>query len=99
MSLLKLAFSELARKDLRSILRYTLKTWGERQRDSYRQSIRDAALNLTQFPRLGETMEDVLPGIRSRKVGQHVIYYRLDDDTVTIVRILHEKMDAGGIIG
>jgi toxin ParE1/3/4 len=37
-----------------------------------------------------------LPGvILGRKSGRHVIFYRVQDNTIYIIRILHETMDHG----
>ncbi|MGE4557122.1 MAG: type II toxin-antitoxin system RelE/ParE family toxin [Desulfovibrionaceae bacterium] len=31
----------------------------------------------------------------SHPVGKHLIFYRIEDEKVTIVRILHQSMDVG----
>jgi toxin ParE1/3/4 len=49
---------------------------------------------LTRFPNLGRARNDISRGLRGRPVQAHVIYYRVDDEAVTIIRILHGKMDA-----
>jgi toxin ParE1/3/4 len=45
-------------------------------------------------PEIGPAQDDISPGFRSYVVEQHIIYYRVIADGVTIVRILHGKMDA-----
>jgi len=90
----RLDVTEDAEDDLRSILEYTLATWGERQRDVYAARIDLALDELIQHPYWGRPRDDLSPGLRSRLVEKHVVYYRVDDDVVTITRILHEKMDA-----
>ena len=38
-------------------------------------------------------MENVRKGYRASKVKSHLIFYRVKDDRVEIIRILHERMD------
>jgi plasmid stabilization system protein ParE len=49
---------------------------------------------LTRFPDLGPTRDDLPPGMHLHPVEQHVVYYLVDDKVVTIVRIVHSRMDA-----
>jgi toxin ParE1/3/4 len=82
-----------AEHDLRSILRYSERTWNEHQRNAYGQRIDDALQRLAQFPELGRSREDIGSGWRSYPVGEHTIYYQTDETSVTVFRILHRKMD------
>lgn len=94
MSSLELDFTADAQRDVRSILRYTRSTWGVRQRDIYARQIRTALDQLTQFPELGE-QHDFLPAdVRARRVGQHVISYQLQREVISVVRVLHSRMNA-----
>ena len=90
----RLDFTPDAEDDLRSILEYTRMSWGARQQDVYAEHIAAALQELNQFPDLGRPREEVSPGLRAYPVEQHVVYYRADDQMVTIVRILHRKMNA-----
>ena len=82
-----------ARRDVRSILRFSAETWGPAQRDKYRAAIDQALTTLSRSPHIGRLRDEIGPGLRSHRVEQHIIYYRLRADTVTILRILHQKMD------
>lgn len=95
MSSRRLDFTDDARSDLRSILRYGRRTWGERQGRSYTEQLNSAVQDLTRFPELGQIRDDLAPGLRSWVVQQHVVYYRADDQAVTVIRVLHGTMDAG----
>src|SRR5262245_7987355 len=83
-----------ARRDYRAILAYTSKTWGTTQRDTYRAAINRAFETLDANPEIGRARDGISPGLRSYVVEQHVIYYRITVGGVTVVRILHGKMDA-----
>ena len=90
----KLRYTAEARRDLRSILRYTLNTWAERRRDVYAERLTAALDELTRFPDLGRSRDEIGTGLRSFPIGEHVAYYRSDAEFVTIIRLLHRKMDA-----
>jgi toxin ParE1/3/4 len=88
-----LAFTGEAEDDLRSILSYTLLTWGEEQRDVYANRIMAGIHDLVSHPELGSGRDDIAPGIRIRRIGQHVVFYRVLERSILIIRILHRKMD------
>ena len=88
---LHLELSEQARRDFRDILTYTLKTWGESQLVTYRNIIDSKLRSLAQDPRAGR--DSIKPGLRVLAAGKHRIYFRTVDQTVYVVRILHERMD------
>jgi toxin ParE1/3/4 len=94
MSFRKLDLTEEAERDIRSILRFTRATWGVRQRDIYAQQLRSALNQLTRFPELGERQEFLPPEVRAHRAGQHVIYYWLRPELISVLRILHSRMDA-----
>lgn len=89
----RLEFTEDAQLDLRSLLRYTNRTWGPEQRDRYADRMTRTIDELLAHPHLGPARDDIAPGLRSLRVGQHIIFYRLIDPTISIVRILHARMN------
>jgi toxin ParE1/3/4 len=90
------SLAPLAESDLRFILQHSLETWGERQRDEYAEAMRAAFVGIGTFPGIGRSSEDVAPGCRALPVEQHVIYYRVEEHTVRILRILHARMGTKG---
>jgi len=48
---------------------------------------------LADFPDIGRRRDELAPGIRSVPVGAYVIFYRMFEDTVQIVRVLHGARD------
>ncbi len=87
----RLELSQQARADFRDILSYTLTTWGESQLAKYRASLDDALHIILQNPSVGRP--SVKPTLKVLAVGNHRIFYRTIDDTIYVVRILHERMD------
>lgn len=60
---------------------------GARARGVYRPAITVAD------PSLGRECAEVRPGYRKYPSGSHALFYRLTDDGIDVVRILHERMD------
>ena len=48
---------------------------------------------LGQFPELGQTRPDLDASIRHWPVGSYMIFYRIDPDAVTTLRVLHGARD------
>jgi len=94
-----LNFSDDARRDIRSILRYTRKIWGERQRNAYAERLAATLQDLARYPHLGRLRDDLAAGLRSYPVGEHIVYYRVEPASITILRVLHSNMDAPTALG
>lgn len=90
---LRLGVSEPATNDLRGIQAYTLAQWGSAQATAYEESLHGALEMLLTRPGLGRARDDIRSGLRSYPVASHVILYRVDGDTLIVLRILHQRMD------
>jgi toxin ParE1/3/4 len=86
-----LEFAALAQRDIDDILAYTIETWGAAQLEKYKRILDIAFRKLEQNPDIGKT--GLLPDFRSLQAGSHVIFYRIDDTSIHVVRILHGRMD------
>ncbi len=87
--------SKLADQDLAEILRYTIQTWGMKQGASYLQlltAVLNHILNNAVLPG-SKSREDLARNCRAFRAAKHVIFYRVNGDTLEIARILHESMD------
>ena len=87
--------SKYAEKDIEQILAYTIETWGIRQFHTYRELITDALKIISADPdtRKFRNREALFPGCRSYPFGKHIIFFRIKNEAIEIVRILHQKMD------
>lgn len=97
----ELCFSNKAVEDLTNIWNYTVETWSEAQADKYYTMLVDTCRKIADNPRpLGREYSEIMPGLFGFRTGKHIVFYRsLTDDTVEIVRILHERMDLKHRIG
>jgi toxin ParE1/3/4 len=85
------AFSAPAQKDLDGILAYTLITWGEQQLEKYQGILGNAFEQIRTTPQSGRA---IFGRYLKLYAGEHVIFYRVEGDTILIIRILHGRMDS-----
>ena len=91
----RLRLSRKAETDLRDIWTYSADRWGREQANGYLDTIRAAIGGLRDDSAPSRPAEDVLPAGRKVSVGRHVVFFRLGDDAVEVLRVLHQRMDAG----
>jgi len=48
---------------------------------------------LVEHPRMGRARDDIAPGLRHFVYGNYLILYRIQDETVEIVRYVHGARD------
>ncbi len=81
-----------ARRDLEAIWLYTLEEWGLEQANRYTDELTDVFTQLAVGPQLGTACDHIRTGYRRSRVGRHVVYYRMTDYGIAVVRILHDRM-------
>lgn len=91
----RLDVSPNAEADLRGIWIYTFQTWGEAQADRYLNDLDTRMTGLTTGRTTSRAAEEVGPGLRRALVGRPVVFFREDAAAVTVVRVLHQRMDVG----
>jgi len=90
----KLNYSHKALLDLRGIWNYTIDKWSEKQADKYYHLLNAACRNISSDPTIGRKYSEVREGILGYSCGKHIVFYKVETDaSVTIVRILHQRMD------
>jgi len=86
--------SERAQKDFKAIQRYTLKRYSEKQVLKYSKMIKSGIENINENPALsGHSRSDIPERYRSHQVGEHSIIFRVEENKIFIVAILHGSMD------
>ena len=98
----RIRLSAPAERDFVAILQWTRERFGVRQAQVYRDLLVEAITSLGQGPAVpgSSARDEILPGLRTLHVGRpgrHFIVYRAGaaDDTIEIVRILHDAMELG----
>ena len=95
---LPFAISKKTVADLEEIWLYTVEKWSADQADRYYNLIFDEINYISRNSNSGKSMEHVRKGYRASKVKSHFIFYRISNDTIEVIRILHERMDIGNRI-
>ncbi|KPQ17934.1 MAG: Plasmid stabilization system protein [Rhodobacteraceae bacterium HLUCCO18] len=91
----RLDVSPNAEADLGGIWTYTFQTWGEVQANKYLDDLDTRMIGLTTGRTASPAADEVAPGLRRALVGRHVVFFREDAAAVTVVRVLHQRMDVG----
>lgn len=86
--------SPRAEADLEEIWLYTFKNWSLEQADSYHAAIVEAFDDLANGRKIGRPV-DIRDGYFKHSVGSHLVFYRLTESDLVVVRVLHQRMDVG----
>ena len=90
----KFKFTKNAVKDLTNIWSYTVDTWSESQADKYYKLLINACTDISKKPEHGKVYPEIYFGLKGRLASKYVIFYRvMEDQSIEITRILHERMD------
>ena len=85
--------SEIADEDLEDIFDYTTTEFGLEQAEKYLNEIEDVFQNLLLNPELGKTRNEIKEGLYSFPKDNHIIFYRILENNIRIVRALHGSRD------
>ncbi len=81
-----------ANQDIKKIWQYSYREWGEKKADQYYDALIVGMDSIKESPKIGMTCDDVRSGYRQYQINEHIIFYRLSDKKIHIVRILYKKM-------
>ncbi len=98
MKTLPFFISKKAVSDLEEIWLYTVEKWSIEQADRYYNLICDEFNYICKNINAGKSMEHVRKGYRASKIKSHLIFYRVINNSVEVIRILHERMDMENIL-
>lgn len=79
--------------DLEKIWLYTAENWSLKQADKYINLIMDGIELIAENPAIGRDRRSLRMGYFSFNIESHVIFYKIPEEYVEIIRVLHQKMD------
>ncbi len=91
--IMNLVFSPVARDDLKKIYQYGRLNWGEAHASNYIDRLKTQLWGLTEHPRMGIERDELLTALRSITAESHVVFYRISNHQIEIVRVLHFRQD------
>ena len=86
-------WSPEAEGDLLDIWEYLVREASPRTADRRLRDIHQASAKLADWPSIGRERSELRPGLRSIAAPPHVIFYRLRESRVEILRVLHGHRD------
>jgi toxin ParE1/3/4 len=86
-----------ADEDLIEIWAYLAHEASDRVADNQLRDIEKACSTLKNWPYSGRKRDELLPGLRSIPVHPYIVFYRVREDAVEIVRVLHGRRDIDSI--
>lgn len=85
--------SKKAIADLDEIWYYTVEKWSAEQANRYYVLIFQEIDYICKRPLSGKSLNDIRKGYRVSKVKSHLVFYKVVNETIEIIRILHQRMD------
>ena len=85
--------SPRAQADLDDIWTFTTNRWSAAQAELYIRQIQSDIETVAALPEIGRACDEIRRGYRGYRTGSHLIFYRLTDGGIDVVRILHARMD------
>jgi toxin ParE1/3/4 len=89
----RLELTEIAHADLKSIRRYSTRTWGRDRTAQYMAALRNTMKRLTAGGLVSRSRDDLRTGLQMTTSGRHCIFFEADESRVLVVRVLHDRMD------
>jgi len=65
--------------------------------DRFLDKLHALCAELARSPGIGRKREELLQGVRSLPAGRYLVFYRVHDDTVEIVRVLSAYRDLDSV--
>lgn len=85
--------SKEADRDLEEIFEYTINKFGLNQAVKYLNEFEVLFSELIINPDMGKNRNEIKSGLKSFSKSAHVVFYRIQNDKIRIVRVLHGSRD------
>jgi toxin ParE1/3/4 len=89
----KVILSKAADADLEDIFDFTLEEFGLDQAISYVSGFDNTFETISENPDIGRERKEIRKDLRSLSKDKHVVFYRVLDNHIRVVRILHGSRD------
>lgn len=93
--------SPAAERDIEGIWDYTVERWGLAQANRYADALFGVFHELANDPHGARSVacDAIRAGYRRRSIERHIVFFRLTEYGVAIIRVLHERMDVSRHLG
>lgn len=83
--------SPAAQIDLSDIWDYTVAMWSADQADAYLRGLGEKLQVLCSHPEIARERTEIDPPVRLQPYRSHLIIYRIEDDHLAIIRVVHNR--------
>lgn len=90
--------TEKADADLEEIFEYTFEKFGLNQAINYLINIKETFIKIEHTPQIGRIRNELKKGLYSFPISSHIIFYRLLNNQIVIIRVLFAGRDLSNII-
>jgi toxin ParE1/3/4 len=80
-------------EDLESIYLYSMGKFGAQRTEDYILAIEASFQTLADDPLISRKCDYIRPNVRAFNVGSHVIFLKVTDHGIAVIRVLHQTMD------
>ena len=87
-----------AQDDLSRIWDYTAETWSPLQADAYMRGLERVFGALVAHPELMRERAEFDPPVRLRPYRSHLIVYRIEGDSLVVIRVLHARRNWNSLL-
>ena len=85
--------STISNRDIEAIADYLEENRGFETSDRFIKGMTDRLTQLTQFPQMGRSRDEIFPGVRSLLYEKYLIFYTVTDKVVEISRVANGRQD------
>lgn len=89
---MRVRLSAEARADVFGIVQFSATQWGVAKARSYVGGLTERLKALAENPRMGPPVEHIDAGLRRYSYLSHIAYYRIRENEIIVVRVLHKHM-------
>jgi toxin ParE1/3/4 len=93
----RIVWTPAAKKDLRGVWRHYVRVASPEIADQMVREIAETGERLAHRALMWRTRDDVGPGLRSVLSHPYVIFYRVSDANVEVLRVLHGRRNFGAV--
>ena len=91
--MLELKIKPEAENDLSKIFEYSAMSWGVDQAEKYQDELFAGMLLILKQEELGKEYPYAKQPYRQLHINRHLIFYRIQDQTCLVIRVLHDRVD------
>lgn len=90
---MRIVRTQKAESDIKEIYKYSFVNFGEAQAEKYHVGLEEKFRAILEKTAHNQDYSFIAKGLKRANFQNHAIYYRIDGTELTIVRVLHQKMD------